>query len=181
VDGRRVFQVGSTGVVVWDPRNLEQPVSTFNWHDLALLENAGLVRAVHSIACSSDGQWLATTGQDGTVRLGRYDTETDTATLVATLGLNDLAVDPSADQGGPTLAEQLRRLKQHLFFVRFSADDKQLVLVSEEKSVGLVDLEPLLKWSRLDEPTTWEELRASTGMRMRPDQTIQILDRNRLR
>ena len=115
------------------------------------------------------------------MRLGRYDTETDTATLVATLGLNDLAVDPSADQGGPTLAEQLRRLKQHLFFVRFSADDKQLVLVSEEKSVGLVDLEPLLKWSRLDEPTTWEELRASTGMRLRPDQTIQILDRNRLR
>jgi WD40 repeat protein len=180
-DGRRVFQVGAMGVMVWDPRNLEQPVATFNWHEPALFEGIGLTRHVHSVAWSSDGEWLATTGQDGTVRLGRYDTEADKPTLVATLGLNDLAVAASADNSGATLAEQLRRLSQVTFFVRFSADDKQLVLVSEERSVGLVDLEAVLAWGRGDEPRIWEELGAATGMRMWPDQTIQILDRNRLR
>jgi hypothetical protein len=55
------------------------------------------------------------------------------------------------------------------------------VLVSEERNVGLVDLEAVLAWGRGDEPRIWEELGTATGMRMWPDQTIQILDRNRLR
>lgn len=180
-DGRRLFQTGAIGVLVWDPRNLNQgPVTEFNWHDRGLLVNRSS-SMVHTIDCSPDGRWLVTTGTDGTVRIGTVDTEQDEYRFHGSIGLNDLVDLPNASPQAVSLASQLACLGQTEFQARFSHDGQQIAVLSDAQRLALLDTQ---QWLRsIDELDTEDlpKLRRWVGLELRPDFTLQRLERNSCR
>lgn len=180
-DGRRLFQTGARGVLVWDPRNLSRgTVAEFNWHDRGLLVNRSS-SMVHTIDCSPDGRWLVTTGTDGTVRIGSVDTVKDEYWFYGSIGLNDLIETPGDPPQPMSLASQLAFLGQTDFQARFSHDGRQIAVLSDAQRLALLDTQ---QWLRsIDESDTEKlaTLRRWVGLELRPDFTLQRLERNSCR
>jgi len=176
-DGRRLLQTGGRGVLVWNPRDLSNPVTEFNWHDRGLLVSRSS-QMVHTCDCSPDGQWLVTTGVDGTIRIGRINTETDEYVLQGSIGLNDLVPVPGGTAPDASLASQLRNLGQTEFQARFSHDGQQIAIVSDAQRLAVVETERLVGETRTFDLKQLQALQRWTGLALRPDFTLQIRDRN---
>jgi WD40 repeat protein len=176
-DGRRLLQTGARGVLVWNPREMSNLVTEFNWHDRGLLVSRSS-QMVHTCDCSPDGQWLVTTGVDGTIRIGHINTETDEYVLQGSIGLNDLVAVPGGTAPDASLASQLRNLGQTEFEARFSHDGQQIAIVSDAQRLAVVETEPLVRETRTFDLKQTQALQRWIGLALRPDFTLQIRDRN---
>jgi WD40 repeat protein len=172
-DGRHLIHGGQDdAVVVWDPHTGRR-VQQLRGHRPMAFGNNTEATVVCRAAYAPGGRWLATCGQDGTVRLWDAQQGKDYR-LVATLGTVGLhsyrANEPAAGEG--PLPEMT--LRGSLLAVAFSADSKQLIAGGWDAPVRLWDLAELLAELRRPAAELLTETERLTGQRRQGSRLVPI-------
>jgi WD40 repeat protein len=164
-DGRALVQVGDVNpTAVWDPATGRRLYSLRGHRETAIGSKSPAVQ-VFAAAFSRDGQWLATGGLDGTLRL--WDVRHDYQ-QVAVLSTVSIRVEP------PSAAERPLWSRGAVRSVTFSPDGSQLVAALLNNEVRVYDMKPIL--ARMSQPA--EELLAETerwtGLRLQDDRLVPV-------